>query len=173
MALRDIVDTYYKAIKDRVRVVNANRRFEGLVQVSAWPPETVQEEALYLLLFDPKPVKEMISRATPTYTRMVQWTWLVQGTDLQPGEEGSNRGDRYDLHEKIVEELIQAHAVQAAEKKSWSLDANDLLVGATSDPAQFVRWSVPDFGSDYNKDTGLVYGLATVYVSGIASTISQ
>src|SRR5580692_11732009 len=92
----DALDSYYQYVKGRIIAFNNQRVVKGMLSAQDWPPKQVTLNAFYLLDMGEEPVgKQGFSPAVPIKFHLVQWTWIIKGSDLQPGERLANRGDRY------------------------------------------------------------------------------
>lgn len=165
------VDSLFEYVKSRMATINPARVLGGLVDAQDWPPQNVQMEALYLIALPAVPVgKETYSAAIPILMHTLQWTWMVQGTDLAQAIIGANRGDRYRKNMQIRQDLLAALWPNFAEKKSWSV-VGQAVVGASLNPVEFMIWTPVQFLERIDKASGLLYGTATIHLTDMESPI--
>lgn len=145
-----------------------------MMQAMDWPPEVVNFEAFFLLVLGENPVgKHAWSPSDPIMTYLLQWVWLIKGTDLQAGLKGRNRGDRYRTSLNMSDELRQALYPQFCEKQYITQDANTGVITFNSyAPPDFIRWTPPEFRVRSDKDSGLLYGTASVTLTNILSEVT-
>jgi hypothetical protein len=168
------VDSHYCHVKERVTSKNSTRKFSGVMDAEGWPPKVVDMEAFYLITLGHAPAaRTVISAANNMYRTTVQWTWMVAGTDIERDFAGVNRGDRYRRHGKMVKELLNGAYPLFTEKKSFDMDSTGKLIKASFDPKQFIYWSVLEFTQRNDRESGLVYGIATTYLTGVATYIAE
>jgi hypothetical protein len=156
--------------------INPTRKMAGVTDAQAWPPKNVMLESFYLLTLGEKPVgKSFWSASIPVLTHSVQWTWIVVGTDLTVGKVGRNRGDRYRISMKMKEELLQATFPWFAQKGDWSVlgsTPSGLVLQETPiTPLENMWWSPPVFLNKVDKDSGVIYGAASVQITAMEQTI--
>ena len=173
------VDSYFEYISNRMAtVVNPNRKVVALMDALDWPPKTVLMEAFYLLTLGEKPIigKSFWSAETTTVVHTLQWTWLIQGTDLTQGKIGRNRGDRYRTNMTMRQELIQASYPWFCQKQKWSVQGDTpsgiALQGTPVDPAEFVWWQKSTFMNRVDRESGLVYGTATLQLVDMTEPVT-
>src|SRR5262245_59479146 len=101
------IDSHYLAVKARIQAFNPNRKVLGVMDSMDWPPLDVQMEALYCLALGEVPMPaESNSIAVPIIVHTVQWTWLIQGLEVQKGIQTRSRGSRYRVDGAIKKELM-------------------------------------------------------------------
>jgi hypothetical protein len=173
----DIVDSHYQAVKARVVSANSVREFGGIVEARDWPFQQAIESAFYLAVDRGRPSSHVASWHSPLYTYTASWVWLVIGTDVAPGTQQSNRGDRYRTHFKIQEELLYGLWAGFCEKQQWTTDSNAdgsaKLVATSYIPSEKVWWTRPQFSEKKDRSTGILFGYAETRLSAFAPAISS
>lgn len=155
-------------------MINPDRKFGGVMDAQEWPTADVDMEALYLLTLGETPLgRQAFSASSPIYVFTAQWTWLIAGNDLDQGVEGRNRGDRYRIDAAIKDELRRSSFPFAAEKKVTTVDSNNLVVRTPFDPKEYIYWQALQFTKRSDKASGLIYGVATAYITGITAAIAD
>lgn len=169
----EAIDTFEEHFRTNVLAFNASRKVIGVLDARDWPPATIDQEAFYLLSLGEAPVAEAQSAAMPVYTHTVQITWIIAGADLLSSNRGLNRGNRYRVNMQMKAEVLRGLFPYFAEKKSYSINqANGSLVITPIVPQEFIIWSKAQFGpSQPAKDSGVIYGIATVYVANMTDKI--
>ena len=168
----DAIDSYYKDIKTRILSINPSRLVIGAMEAEDWPVENVKMEALYLLVLPINPVqKQAWSPSNPIYKILVQWVWLIAGTDLTSTIKGKNRGDKHRTHFAITQEMIQAHYPQFTEKKYITTDGIGTVTFNSYSPQDYIRWTPPEFRPRPDRDSGLIYGACSTTITTIEQTI--
>src|SRR5208283_5785934 len=106
---------------------------------------------------------------TPVVVHTLQWTWLIQGTDLTSGKIGRNRGDRYRTNMTMREELLKATYPWFTQKQTWTVQGNTpsgiALQGTPVVPSESIWWNQPTFLNRIDRESGLVYGTATLQLT--------
>lgn len=167
----DASDTYFNHVMDRVIDISPSRKLFGPMDAEDWPPKKLELESFYLICFNSTPVRGASSAVSPFMTTLVQWIWVIQGTDLTSGIRGRNRGDRGRKFNEMKSELIEGCYPYFTEKKSYTVDDDTGVVTSTPfDPAQSLNWTVPSFGRNKFSPqevspSGIVYGYASVYLT--------
>jgi hypothetical protein len=169
----DALDSYYQYVKGRIIAYNNQRTVAGMLAAQDWPPKSVKLNSFYLLDMGEEPVgKQGFSPAVPIKFHIVQWTWIIKGSDLQPGERLANRGDRYRIMQAMKWELTQGMFPNYAEKQTWNL-VNGVFTGASLVPKIFMTWIPVSFHTNYPKDSGLAYGTGSTRIQDISSPITS
>jgi len=143
-----------------------------------WPPKQIVMEAFYLLTLGEKPIvgKSFWSAASPVVVHTLQWTWLIQGSDLTSGKIGRNRGDRYRTNMTMREELLKATYPWFTQKQTWTVQGNTpsgiALQGTPVVPSESIWWNQPTFLNRIDRESGLVYGTATLQLTDMTETIT-
>jgi hypothetical protein len=173
------VDSYFEYVANRMAtIVNPARKVVGVSDAMDWPPKTVLFEAFYLLVLGQKPVigKSFWSAAIPVLVHTLQWTWMIQGTDLSGNKVGRSRGDRYRTNMKMRQELLKATYPWFCQKQEWSVQGTTpsglALQGTPVVPSEFVWWSPLTFLNRIDSDPGLIYGAATVQLTDMTEMIT-
>src|SRR4029077_9669131 len=124
MAL-EAIDSYFQYVNNRMVTINPNRNVVGISDAMDWPPKTVILEAFYLLSMGQKTAKDTFwSPTVPVITDLLQWTWLIAGTDLTKGTVGRSRGDRYRTDITMRTELRQASYPWWCPKQTFTVLGN-------------------------------------------------
>jgi hypothetical protein len=150
----------------------------GIVDAMDWPPNSVKLESFYLLVLGQKPVigKSFWSAAIPVVVHTLQWTWMIVGSDLVSGKVGRSRGDRYRTNLTMRQELLKATYPWFCQKQSWAVQGNTpsglALQGTPVVPSEYVWWSPLTFLNRLDKDSGVVYGAATVQLTDMTEMIT-
>lgn len=170
----DSVDSFYRFSKSRIIAYNPNRIVVGVVNAQDWPPKDLTMEAFYLLyLGDDVVGKQGWSAVVPIKFHLVQWTWIIKGSDLQQGTRAAFRGDRYRKMQAMKYELTQGMVPQYTEKLTWSLDSNGNLQSASYSPKMFVTWTPPSFHEKTDTDSGVAYGTGSTRIQDIFQPITS
>jgi hypothetical protein len=176
----DAVDSYFEYMNHNLVAVNPNRKVIGVSDALDWPPKTIIMEAFYLLVMGSRSMssKSFWSSAVPVQVHTLQWTWIIQGSDLTQGKIGRSRGDRYRTNMLMRDELLAA-TMQAwwTPKLSWSVQGNTpsgvALQSAPLTPAENVWWTPLTFLNRVDRESGVIYGAATVQLTdmtGVSAT---
>jgi len=172
------VDTYFEYVAARMAsVVNPNRRVVGVMDAMDWPPKTVLMESFYLLLLGERPMigKEFWSAAIPVEVHTLQWTWIIQGGELTQGKVGRSRGDRYRTNMLMRQEILQGTYPWFCQKQSWGVQGTTpsgvSLVGTPVVPNECIWWNQPTFLNRVDRESGMIFGTATVQVVDMTQEI--
>lgn len=173
------IDSYFEYVSDRMAtVVNPNRKIVGLMDAMDWPPKNILMEAFYLLTLGEKPIigKSFWSSSITTVVHTLQWTWIILGTDLTTGKIGRNRGDRYRVNMRMRQELITANYPWFCQKARWSVQGDTpsgvVLTSDPVDPPEFVWWQKSQFMNRIDRESGTVYGTATVNLVDMTEAVT-
>ena len=176
----DAIDSYFQNMEKGLALANPSRKVVGIMDAMDWPPKNVQLEAFYLLILGARGIssKGFWSSANPTYVHTVQWTWIIAGSDLTQGTIGRSRGDRYRTNMIMRDELVTAtQAAWWTEKLSWSVQGNTptglALQSQELSPSEFIWWSPLTFLNRQDKESGVIYGAATVQITDMESALVQ
>lgn len=178
MALSDATDSYFEYVAGRMATINPDRKMIGIADASDWPPKKIFFEAFYLILLGEKPLgKQFWSAEIPVLSFGMQWTWLIKGTDLQTGLIGRSRGDRYRTNMAMRQELLKATFPWFTQKLSWSVQGNTptglALKSSPLTPSEYMWWTPPEFANRQDKDSGVLYGAATVWLVDMTESITS
>ncbi len=171
----DALDSYYQWVRARIVSYNQQRVVKGMLNAQDWPPKEVVLNAFYLLVLGEEPVgKSGFSPAVPIKFHLVQWTWIIKGSDLQPGVQAANRGDRYRTMQAMKYELTYGMFPNYAPKQTWA------LVGSKWTPTplpatqeQAITWTPVSFHETYPKDSGIAYGTGSTRIQDIQQPITS
>ncbi len=158
-------------------IVNPDRKMIGVVDAMDWPPNSVKMESFYLLVLGQKPVigKSFWSSAIPVVVHTLQWTWMIQGTDLSGNKVGRSRGDRYRTNMTMRQELLKATYPWFCQKQNWTVQGTTpsglALQGTPVVPSESIWWSPPSFLNRLDTDSGMVYGGATIQLTDMTELI--
>lgn len=170
----DAVDSHFVAVRDRLNAIVGNPYVaKGYSEAQDWPPKNVTPNVFYLLTLGDKPIgRQMYSAQTPVKFHMVQWVWIIKGTDLQSGQRAANRGDRFRVNQAMKGALTTALYPHFAEKKTWSL-VGDTWTGVSLNPVEYITWSPADFApaQPSSKETGIIYGAAALRIWNMLDSI--
>ena len=168
------IDSFYQNIKSRIQQINSSRIVAGLLMAQDWPPKNVKLNAFYLLnLTDVPASRDMNSATVQTLSRYVQWVWIIPGTPLQSNQQGANRGDRLRIHWQMQQELMQALYPYFCEKKNWARDGNGVWSGVAQVPEASIFWTRGEFKEQIDKESGSIYGLASLYICDSLEPVSS
>lgn len=175
--MSDSVDSHFRWVLSRMVTINPARQVFGIMNAQDWPPQQVRFESFYLLSLGEQPIgKSFDSASIPVLSHLLQWLWMVQGTDLKTGVVGRNRGDRYRIDAEMKGELLKALYPRFCQKQKWVLSGNslnNLAVQPTPlDPVEYVWWDTPTFHRSMDKESGLVYGSAAVNMTNMSDFIA-
>ncbi|SRR6266566_3508218 len=173
----EAIDSYFEYVTARMLVINSARQMVGISDASDWPPKQVVMEAFYLLVVGERTASSSFwSPAVPVVTDLLQWQWLIAGTDLTKGQVGRSRGDRYRTNTTMRSELRKASWPWWAPKKSWAVIGNTpsglALQGTAVSPAEQIWFGPLSFTSRVDKVSGSVYGVAAVNLSSMEVPIT-
>jgi hypothetical protein len=144
-----------------------------MLNAQDWPPKGADLilNAFYLLVLGEEPVgKSGFSPAVPIKFHVVQWNWIIKGSDLQPGEQLANRGDRYRIMQAMKWELTQGMFPNYAPKQTWNI-VNGVFTGSPIPGAQAITWTPIKFHESYPKDSQLAYGVGETRIQDIQQPI--
>jgi hypothetical protein len=168
-----VIDTFTEAVRDRIVALNPSRKVLGVLDRRDWPPQDVAMEAFYCLVLGASPLgKQAFSAQNQWYVFTCQWVWMIAGTDTQAGLRGLSRGDRGRKHRQMLQELAHGLYPFFAQKKTFSM-AGATMQSAPAVPTESITWTLPVLVDKVDQESGLVYGTATVYVSGCADAIDS
>lgn len=180
----DALDTFYQYVKARINTYSTrivynspgkqlNGVVKGMLNAQDWPPKNIVFGAFYLLVLGEEPIgKQGFSPAVPIKFHVVQWTWLIKGSDLQQGELLANRGDRYRISQAMKWELTQGMFPNYTPKLTWNL-VNGVFTGTPFSPAATITWTPVKFTERFDKDSGIVYGVGETRVQDIQQMITS
>ncbi|MGI4815921.1 MAG: hypothetical protein ACRYGG_21665 [Janthinobacterium lividum] len=164
----DWSDSLYYYVRSRIKDINSERNLGGIVQAQDWPLKETQVGAFYMLTSVSDPVLSSWSGAI--YSEAFQWAWQLQGNDIAPGQQATNRGDKYRLHAKMKQELLHGLYPGFAEMCSYQI-VDNTPVGTSFSPKEMIRWTLPKFSDRIDTSTGILFGSATMTVSGFSPEI--
>lgn len=172
--MNDAIDTHLNSVMTRIAAFNSSRKVYGPIDAQDWPPKQipVQNEAFYLLVLAPMPSGTGESSSSPIYSITLQWQWYVVGTEITTGIRGRVRGDRGRTNRTMMEELLYGMFPYFATKMSTSINEGDGSIVLTKvTPQEQCSWTKPKFTSRVDRDSGVVYGIATVYLTDIQNQV--
>jgi len=170
----DALDSYYQFVKGRIKTYNFNRVVAGMLNAQDWPPKQVKLEAFYLLVLGEDVVgKQGFSPAVPIKFHLVQWTWIIKGSDLQQGERLANRGDRYRIMQTMKDELTDGMFPNYTEKQTWALNASQVWTPTSLVPPMYITWTPVSFHERFDKDSGVAYGTGSTRIQDIRQPITS
>ena len=186
--LADVTDSYFLQIQSQMAKlgsaanisVNGQTIFQpfgGVVMARDFPLTEIAEAALYLCIIDIQPKGG--TEGQILYEFICQWTWLLIGTNLSMGQQGSNRGDRYRTHMQIMSNLRQANFPSFCQKKTIT-GVNAQTQAITQVPAtssvpyasvpyntvESIWWSKLKFPMKQDPKSGVVYGVGALSIFG-------
>jgi hypothetical protein len=143
-----------------------------------WPAKPVSFENFYLLTLGQRPLgKEFWSGTVPVLAHTLQWTWMISGTDLRTGKVGRSRGDRYRTNMTMREELLGASWPWFTEKLSWAVQGSSpsglVLQSQSLNPREFMWWTELTFMNRIDRESGILYGTATLYLTDMDAAITS
>lgn len=184
------VDTYFRHMAQRLLTNNAQVAINGAVvsqpigivsNAQDWPQIKPVEGAVYLLVLDQQPVQKQMSKVQVYYEYILQWVWILIGTDIPPDSQAANRGDNYRSNAQIQENLFQANFPGFTQEYDFvgngdgTVTATPTVTAYPVSPVSIVRWSELRFMPKGNQGAGVVYGAAAVelyaYADRLASVI--
>lgn len=169
----DAIDTHYLAVRTRIKALNPARNILGMMSAQDWPPKDVFLEAFYCLVLGEVPLgKSADSASIPVVVHTLQWTWMITGTDIQTGVQLRSRGDRYRKHSQMKTELENGCYPRFAQKIQASVDATGNIIQTPIVPSESIVWTPPSFVDRNAKDSGVLYGVATVRVTDMTDMIA-
>lgn len=172
MAYVDAIDSHYQAVKARLVTAASPYVTKGLLEAQDWPNKDVTPNVFYLLTLDDKAIgRQMYSATVPVKFHLVQWVWVITGTDLQSGQRAENRGDRFRVGQAMKDALTNALYPNFTEKKTWSLDGSNVWVGTSLIPPESITWTPVEFAPRSNKEAGVIYGAASVRIWNMLDSI--
>jgi len=165
-------DSYIRYVRLRMATINPLRVIKGPMDAQDWPTKDIVFGSLYLLTLADTPIgAQGYSPSVPIYTIGIQWSWAILGSDLKSGTRGRNRGDRYREDASIKADLLKAVYPNYTEKLQLSMQ-NGQLVATSFDPPESIFWTPLEFRKTPDRDSGLIYGVATSYISTMTEKIS-
>jgi hypothetical protein len=170
----DAIDSFYRFVKANVIAINADRIFVGIMNAQDWPPKNLTLEAYYLLVLGEEPIgKQGYSQAVPIKFHLVQWVWLIKGSDLQQGTRAAFRGDRYRTMQSMKDEMTQGMYPGYSPKLTWALNpATGAVVGTPFTPPLTIAWPPVTFHEKFDKESGVAYGTASTRIQDFYPTIT-
>lgn len=183
------LDTYYTFIVRQMSTLGAQvsingvtmaQPFGGMVNARDWPQTKSIEGALYLLFLNAIPTRGGTS-AQREYEYFLQWVWTIIGSDITPGQQEQNRGNRYRTDLQIMENLNQASYPGFCRKQDFSSDSEGVVTALPSSSVypvsdwESIRWTDPSFMPKTDQKSGVVFGAAKVEVyafSDVASVLA-
>jgi hypothetical protein len=176
--LLNAIDSYFELVQSRLASINPDRKVIGIMDAMDWPADPVISNAFYLLTLPARHTgKEFWSKAVPTFTHALQWTWIVIGSDLTKNKVGRNRGDRYRVNMTMREELIKASWPWYTEKQQFTVQGSSpsgLIVKAASlTPKEYIWFTELSFLNKIDRDSGTLYGTATLYLTDMEDAIAS
>ena len=174
----DSIDSHYEYVMARVLKVNPDRLFKGIVDAKDWPMPQATENAFYLSVDRSNPAKSVNSWHSPLYSFQAQWVWFTIGTDLQQGQQASNRGDRFRTLFQMQQELLYGLWAGFCEKKKWGITGSDdqgapITSGTSYVPTEMLWWGKPIFTEKKDRNSGVLFGYGSVSLSAFAPAISE
>ncbi len=171
----EVLDSHYNYVRTRVLAANASRLFKGAMKAQDWPEQNVHFEAFYMLdLGAPKPLgRQTYSASDQIFSYTVQWTWIVMGSDITTNTKGRNRADRYRTDYAMMEELRSGLFPNFCEKVQVSLDTDGIVQKTSYSPKEYIHWTPAEFNTRTDKESGLIYSMCTVRITGIAANIAE
>lgn len=160
-----------------MQTINPARQLLGVMSAQDWPPKQVKFEAFYMLVLGQSPApRSAWSPSVPIVGHEIQFVWLITGSDVQAGQVGRNRGDRYRTDMTMKEELEKALYPGFTEKLSWSVSGQSItnlqLTSVSESPKEFIRWRTPPvFVTKVDKASGVIYGSAAFRMTEMTDTI--
>lgn len=168
----EAIDSHFEAVSTRITAINPQRKIVALMDAMDWPPQAVEMDAFYCLTVGFSPAaKGTWSPSSPIVSHVLQWVWINQGTDIQSGLRGRNRGDRYRTSFAMQEELLQGLYPHFTEKLVFSVDAQGNVQTASMNPKDYVFWTMPRVLIRSDQQSGLVYGSAAVNLVNITDAV--
>ena len=168
------VDTLWITFSNNLANINPQRVAVGYMDAQDWPPQKVQFNAFYLLELAADPLgKSADSWAVPFYVHTLQFVWIVKGTDVSNYNNvlGKTRGDRVRINANMKEELLKSLYPGFTQKLDVSVGANQQLsIKTLNEP---LVWSKPAFRIRADRDSGLVYGTASVRMTDMTADIGM
>jgi len=166
-------DTLWNYFTGRIATINPARLLGGYLDAQDWPPKQVDFDKFYMLVLGDVPLdEETFSWNVPFYETTVQFMWMNMGTQISnyTNVMGKNRGDRIRTCYQMKQELLQAMFPGFTNKISLSVDAAQNL--QTTTLQEQIWWSKPAFNTRVDRESGLLYGTATVKIGSMAPTIA-
>lgn len=162
----DAVDTLWKTFSGRMATINSARKLMGYMDAENWPPPQVVFDGFYLLALSSNPLgKASDSWAVPFYEHMLQFQWITKGTETSTYTDttGKNRGNRVRTAWVMQQELLRALYPGFAQKQQLSVDASQKVNSVILNEP--ISWTKPQFRWRADKESGLIYMIATVRVT--------
>jgi hypothetical protein len=173
----DWSDTFYQYVKARILEINPVRLFSGIVSASDWPPQEMIPESYYLITstLDPNRGQGVGTNSwtAPIYGEQVQWAWSIIGTDIAPNALATNRGDRYRTYFKMIQEILQGMYPGSCLLKQWIGNEDGTVTGTPYFPQESIMFTKPKFSERMERTTGILFGSASVVITGISPTINS
>lgn len=171
----DWPDSHYQYVKNRILLINPNRKFGGIATASDWPSAEMIPEALYMILSTENPNRGdgpgTNPWSSPFYGMPIQWVWSIIGTDIPGTSAAANRGDRYRKTFVQMQEMVQGMYPGFCEKFNYSPNGTTLIATPYA-PKEMIWFTKPRFSERIERTTGILFGSATTTITGIAPSIS-
>ena len=162
--MKDCIDTFFRYVKGRIIQKNPQRTVVGIVEANSWPPKNVDFSSFYLMLLGVSPNGGTIS--STGLAHLVQWMWIISGTDINQTQIGNNRGDRYALNMQMKEELEYGLFPYFCDKNTYTpIQQGNKIVATPSPLNERIWWNRARFiPTSFEKQEGIIYGGAQVSV---------
>lgn len=176
----EVLYSHYEFVRNRINAVTtrtpkdggANNVVAGILNAQDWPPRGVKLEMFYMLILGRDPVgRQGFSAANPIKFHIIQWTWIIKGSDLQQGVRQAYRGDRFVTMQTMEDELIYGINPNYAERQSWALQ-NGVFVATSFYPRRFFTWTPVSLHEKFDKDSGIAYGTGQTRLQDIPLSIT-
>jgi hypothetical protein len=169
------IESHYRYVKNAIITLNTARTVVGILEAMDWPPKEIQLNAFYVLSLGETPAENVKQIYSTGMLHLIQWTWIIAGSDLNSTQRGRNKGDRFRINFAMKSELIQALSPYFTERKKWSAKQVGNVIqytGTSYDPPEKCFWTRPKFlPPKLEGSSGVIYGAAQLYIADFGDTI--
>lgn len=171
----DAIWTHFMYVRDRILVKNPSRTIKGIMNAQDWPSKSVEFDAFYLLVLGEAPIgSQGYSMYSPMVFHQCEWTWLVKGTDLKPGERAANRGDKFRIAQEMKGELLYGIVPGYTEKLTWALNqTSGKFIGTSFNPHESITWDPVRPREKVDMDSGVSYCAGSLRIWDCTDVISS
>lgn len=175
----DALDSHYVYVMQRILAQFPAQPIGGIVEARDWPFQEAVDQALYFLTGVPEKTSRAVnSRQSAMVTYSARWVWMDIGSNLQQGQQASNRGDKYRTTATVRSVISYGLYPGFCTKNQYNIQDNGSGVAqlVTTTPwtgIENVWWSKPDFATRQDQVTGIIFGYAAVAVSAFEPEINS
>lgn len=165
----DAIDSHWVYVTNRIVAQWPTQPIGSIQEATNWPLQKPTDQAIYLITGPSKPSRNVNSRQSALMTYSARWAWVALGTDLVQGVQQSSRGDRYRLAANWRSVMEYGLFAGFCQKQQYTVQDNGagipILAITTPYAYESVWWSKPTFAETVDRETGIIYGYASVAIS--------